>query len=80
MNIKPIGSNQTLLTTNHGDEVLYSYETPVAGYSRALSVHYKTSTHYSVTTTKHIDKYLKGVEHVMTFSPEDIERLFLEGI
>ena len=80
MNIKPIGSNQTLLTTNHGDEVLYSYETPVAGYSRALAVHYKTDAWYSTSTTRHVNKYLAGVEHVVTFSPEDIERMFLEGV
>ena len=32
MELKPIGSNMTTLTLNDGTEILFSYETPVAGY------------------------------------------------
>ena len=76
MNIRSIGSNQTLLTTNHGDEVLYSYETAVAGHHHTIG-DFKTSKRYSNTTTKHINKYLNGVKAVV-LSPEQIEQLFNE--
>lgn len=74
MKLKPIGSNQTVLYTNHGDEVLYSYETPVAGFKRGLGW-FKTSEKYSVTTSRHINKYLDGRE-ALELSPESIEEMF----
>ena len=40
MKLKQLGANQTVLHTNHGDEVLYSYETPVAGFKRGIG-HFK---------------------------------------
>ena len=41
-----------------GIKVLYSYETPVAGYD--VNGAFRTNTKYSVTTSKHINKYLGG--------------------
>ncbi|MGA1049236.1 MAG: hypothetical protein ACO3UU_14615 [Minisyncoccia bacterium] len=73
MKLIKLGNNETLLQTNHGYEILYSYETPVAGYSPLLG-HFKTTEHYSATTTKHINKYLKGNEAFL-ISPTDIERM-----
>ena len=65
MQIKPIASNMTELTftpketTAYGDfSVLYSYSTPVAGYSDEGAS--RTDKYYSVTTSKHINKYLGG--------------------
>ena len=65
MQIKPIASNMTELTftpketTAYGDfSVLYSYSTPVAGYSDEGA--FRTDKYYSVTTSKHINKYLGG--------------------
>ena len=65
MQIKPIASNMTELTftpketTAYGDfSVLYSYSTPVAGYSYVGA--FRTDKYYSVTTSKHINKYLGG--------------------
>ena len=65
MQIKPIASNMTELTftpketTAYGDfSVLYSYSTPVAGYSDEGA--FRTDQFYSVTTSKHINKYLGG--------------------
>lgn len=80
MNIKQLGSNQTLLITNHGDEVLFSYETAVAGFSHLLNNYFVTNKKYSVTTTKHINKYLgsrrmTSKETVLTH--EEIEGIFL---
>lgn len=76
MNIKPIGSNQNLLTTNHGDEVLFSYETPVAGYSPRIGW-FKNTKKYNITTSGHVNKYLQGVDTITRLSPEEIEVLFL---
>lgn len=41
-----------------GIKVLYSYETPVAGFDSAGA--FRTDTKYSVTTSRHINKYLGG--------------------
>ena len=38
--------------------ILFSYETPVAGWDNDGA--FRTSEHYSATTTKHINKYLGG--------------------
>ena len=59
MKLKNIGSNQTELATN-GMVVFFSYETPVA-VMLPSGRYVKTSTNYSVTTTKHINKWLIGV-------------------
>jgi hypothetical protein len=80
MNIKNIGANVILLKTNHGNEILYSYEIPVAGFTtNGRNRYFKTSEKYSRTTTKHINKYLEGVadEHIQVLSPLDIELMFL---
>ena len=55
--VKNVGSNMTELEMN-GIWVLYSYETPVAGYD--VNGAFRTDTKYSVTTSKHINKYLGG--------------------
>jgi len=57
MKIKSIGSNMTELNIN-GLSVLFSYSTPVAGWDDSGA--FRTSNHYSATTTKHINKYLRG--------------------
>jgi hypothetical protein len=56
MKLNQIGSNQTEITTARGNKVLYSYETPVAAWTEQGA--FRTSTKYSVTTTKHINAYL----------------------
>lgn len=53
------GSNQTLLKVGEGVEVLFSYETPVAG--RLQNGEFvRTEKRYSSTTTKHVNAYLEG--------------------
>ena len=56
MKLTPIAANQTLVSYNNGKEVLFSYSTPVAGYSPELG-YIRTNKYYSKTTTKHINKY-----------------------
>ena len=57
MKLKSIASNMTELKIN-GVTVLFSYNTPVAGWDDSGA--FKTSKHYSSTTTKHINKYFGG--------------------
>ena len=60
MKIKQLGSNQIELHTKDGTIVLFSYDTPVAALINNGYV--KTDTKYSNTTTKHINKWLAGVD------------------
>ena len=58
MKVKNIGSNMTELVL--GDVVvLFSYETPVAASTEGGYI--KTEEKYSSTTTKHVNKWLEGV-------------------
>ena len=61
MILRQLGSNQTELSLNNGTSLFFSYETPVAGYSRDLGW-FKTSTYYSRTTSKHINQYFKHAD------------------
>lgn len=56
MELKQLGSNMTQLNVN-GTEVLFSYETPVASYHPATGLK-KTSKKWSVTTSRHINKWI----------------------
>ena len=59
MNLRQIKSNMTQLDIpSSGVSVLFSYETPVAAYCKDRGF-MRTSTKYSVTTTKHINHWLK---------------------
>ena len=57
MKLRNIGSNMTELEIN-GTSILFSYETPVAGWDNKGA--FRTDTRYSSTTSKHINKYLGG--------------------
>ena len=57
MNIRQIASNMTELNLN-GLSVLFSYQTPVAGWDDNGA--FRTTEWYSQTTTRHINKYLGG--------------------
>ena len=66
MNLKNIGSNMTLITTNGGAEYMFSYETLVAGYdpsniSETENGYWFVGESYSRTTTTHIKKYLENL-------------------
>ena len=56
MKVKSIGSNQTEVSAN-GCRVLYSYETPVA-LQAPSGKYYKTDRKWSVTTSKHINRWV----------------------
>lgn len=57
--VKNVGSNMTLLIRDNA-KILFSYETPVAVYDVDEAEFYKTDVKYSMTTTRHINKWLDG--------------------
>ena len=61
MHVENYGSNQTLITSGE-IQVLYSYKTPVAlivDHSAAPPLAFKTCKKWSVTTSTHINKWLR---------------------
>ena len=68
MKLTPIAANQTSVTFNDGTEVFFSYKTPVAAYLPEKG-YVKTEKFYSVTTSRHINKYLP-TKDVPTVSEE----------
>lgn len=71
MKLKRLGANQVLLNTNHGDEILYSCDMPVAGYL-LKGGYFKTTEKHGVATTRHINSYLKHALNVSELTPEEI--------
>jgi hypothetical protein len=61
MKLRQIGSNQTELTLPCGAVVLFSYETPVAA-QLASGGFVRTEQKWSVTTSRHINKWLQGID------------------
>ena len=59
MRLQPIASNMTQVDFDNGYQVLFSYQTPVACLSD--NGYYRTSKFWSVTTSRHINKWLDGV-------------------
>ena len=59
MQLRPIASNMTQLDLNDGTSVLFSYRTPVACLTD--NGYYRTSKQWSVTTSRHINRWLDGV-------------------
>ena len=60
MQLKSIAANQTQLNLNNGTEIFFSYKTPVA--AKLSNFEYiRTATKWSTTTTRHINKWLEGV-------------------
>jgi hypothetical protein len=58
MKVQPIGSNQTQVSLADGTEVLFSYSTPVAALVPGKGW-MRTEKTYSVTTTKHVNRWLR---------------------
>jgi hypothetical protein len=66
----------TVLYRN-GDEILFSYETPVAIYDAKELRYMKTDYKWSSTTSRHITKWLNGVNAEVV--PQDFINSFVEG-
>jgi hypothetical protein len=61
LKLKPIASNMNLIDT-HDYLVLFSYATPVACYDKRSLDYYRTAKKWSMTTSRHINKWLDGVQ------------------
>lgn len=59
MRILEKASNYTVIEVVRGLRILYSYSTPVAAYREGLGF-LRTDRRFSVTTSKHINKFLNG--------------------
>ena len=77
MKLRSIGPNETELefVSKEGRDVsvLFSYETPVAGWDDKGA--FRTSERFSVTTSRHINKYLGGKDIGRTVPQSYIEGL-----
>jgi len=72
--INKIGSNQLEIPTSEG-KFLFSYETPVA-YETADGKVYVTQKKYSLTTTKHINRWLQQKQNPVYVPQEAITATF----
>lgn len=59
MKLKVIGPNQTELNFRDDTQVFFSYETPVAAFVPGRGF-LRTDFKWSVTTSKHITRWLNG--------------------
>jgi len=60
MKLSPVGSNTTEITLSDGTVILFSYKTPVAACYGDGRGFIRTSHKWSVTTSRHINKWLAG--------------------
>ena len=63
MKLTPIAANQNEVEFTNGTQVFFSYKTPVAAYCPSRG-YIRTAKYWSVTTSRHINKWLKGVTEV----------------
>lgn len=63
MKLTPIAANQTEVSYTDGTQVFFSYRTPVAAYLPEKG-YVRTSTYWSKTTSRHINKWLQNVNNV----------------
>jgi len=71
MRLRQLAANQTEVALDNGAVVFFSYETPVA--ARTSSGQYiRTEQKYSVTTTKHLNRWLVSVADSVQLVPQDV--------
>ena len=74
MKLVPLAANQTQLELNNGTIVLFSYKTPVAAYVPGQG-YVRTNHKWSVTTSKHINRWLRGVIGVASVDQSYLDNL-----
>ena len=72
MQLTPIASNMTEIETDSA-RVLFSYRTPVAAYVFGVGF-IKTDKFWSVTTSRHINKWLDGG------TPREVSQTYLDNL
>ena len=74
MKLTPIAANQTEVSINDGTQIFFSYKTPVAAYLPEKG-YVRTEKFWSVTTSRHINKWLGGVNNVSEISQDILDNL-----
>ena len=74
MKLTPIAANQNEVELTNGTQVFFSYKTPVAAYLPEKG-YVRTDKFWSVTTSRHINKWLQGVTNVT-----EIEQSVLDNV
>lgn len=72
MKLNPVGSNMNEVVVD-GKSILFSYKTPVAGWDDQGA--FRTDEFFSMTTSKHINKYLGGKD-----IGRKVEQTYIEGL
>ena len=70
MRLRQLAANQTEVALPCGAVVFFSYETPVAAMLPS-GQYICTEQKYSVTTTKHLNKWLASVTDSVKLVPQD---------
>ena len=81
MQLTPIASNMTEVETSKA-RVLFSYRTPVAAYVFGRG-YVKTEKWDSVTTTRHINKWINmdmPTSGYVAVTPEKVEQTYLDNL
>ena len=74
MRLNSIAKNQTEVTLSNGDQIFFSYRTPVAVYIAKKGRYARTDAWFSSTTTRHINKWLGNVEYA-TIPQSDLDMI-----
>jgi len=74
MKLTPIAANQNEVEFTNGTQVFFSYKTPVAAYCPSRG-YIRTAKYWSVTTSRHINKWLKGITEVTEVPQEMLTEL-----
>ena len=81
MQLTPIASNMTEVETKDA-RILFSYRTPVAAYVFGRG-YVKTEKWYSVTTTRHINKWINmdmPVSGYVAVTTEEVAQTYLDNL
>ena len=74
MRLTPIAANQNEVELTNGTQVFFSYKTPVAAYLPEKG-YVRTEKFWSVTTSRHINKWLKNVTNVTEIDQAVLDNL-----
>ena len=75
MKLRQLKPNQTELTLNDGTVLFFSYQTPVAAFTPKQGYIY-TEKKYSVTTSRHINQWLDGIDLVTPVPQSELDALW----
>ena len=74
MKLTPIAANQNEVELTNGTQIFFSYKTPVAAYLPEKG-YVRTDKFWSVTTSRHINKWLQGVNNVSEIDQSILDNL-----